>query len=84
MDKSDKFTLKRDDWPVNTRQNPDLMTEEELIEFLRIPEVSDAKDPHNVVENLKRSRDLPRFHISNKTLYPRKAVLEWIEENTKP
>ena len=76
-------TFPGDDWPLYTRQHPDLMTEEELIEFLRIKEVSKAEDFHNVVENLKQNRDLPRVHICNKALYPKKAVLKWIEENTE-
>ncbi len=62
---------------------PELMTEEELIKFLRIPEVSKAKDLHNVIEQLKNYRDLPRIHICNKALYPRKAISEWIERQTK-
>ena len=60
----------------------DLMTEAELIEYLRIPDVSEAKNYHNVIENLKRMRDLPCFHICNKVLYPRKAVQEWVERET--
>jgi len=56
------------------------MTEEELIRFLRIPEISNAKDYRNVVENLKRLRNLPRIHICNRTLYPREAILRWIEQ----
>lgn len=67
--------------PPKVGEWPDLMTEEELIEFLRIPEVSKAGDFHNVVENLKRMRELPRIRISHKPLYPRAAVLSWIEEN---
>jgi hypothetical protein len=39
------------------------MTEDELIAYLRIPEVSKSKDYHNVVENLKRMHQLPRIHI---------------------
>jgi len=61
---------------------PDLLTEEELIEFLRIPEVSSSKDYHNVVSNLIRMRDLPRLHLGKKLLFPRKAILEWVEKNT--
>jgi len=61
---------------------PDLMTEEQLIHFLQIPEVSTAKDFHNVVKNLIRMRNLPRIQIGRKLLFPKKAVLEWIEENT--
>jgi len=61
---------------------PELMTEEELIAFLRIPEVSKSDDHHNVIEHLKRIRNLPRIHICNKTLYPRKAIEKWIERET--
>ena len=60
----------------------DILTEQELIEFLRIPEVSTSSDYHNVVKNLIRFRDLPRIKIGKKLLFPRKAVLEWIEEQT--
>jgi hypothetical protein len=63
---------------------PDLMTEDEVIEFLRIPSVSTAKDYHNVILNLIRFRNLPRIKIGKKRLYPRKAILEWIESETIP
>lgn len=63
---------------------PVLMTESELLEFLRIPVVSNAADHHNVVENLKRLRNLPRIHICNKALYPKGAILRWIEQETMP
>jgi len=59
---------------------PELMTEEELIRFLRIPEISDAQDHHNVIEHLKRFRGLPRIHLCNRVLYPHKAIQKWIEE----
>ena len=49
---------------------PDLMTEEELIDYLRIPEISRSGKFHNVIENLKRMRDLPRIHLCSKALYP--------------
>jgi len=61
---------------------PELMTETELIQFLRIPEISNSNNHHNVIEHLKRYRDLPRIHICNKALYPKKAILEWIEKET--
>jgi hypothetical protein len=57
----------------------ELMTESEVIQFLRIPELSSSKDYHNVIENLKRVRGLPRIHICRKALYPKKAILEWVE-----
>jgi hypothetical protein len=59
-----------------------LLSEDELIRFLRIPEISTAKDHHNVVEHLKRYRGLPRISICNKVLYPTKAILDWIEKET--
>jgi len=67
---------------ANKLQYSDLLTEKELIEFLRIPEVSSASDHHNVIENLKRMHELPRIHICGKPLYPIKAIRKWIEEKT--
>jgi len=61
---------------------PELMTEDELITFLRIPEISKAKDYRNVIDNLIRMRDLPRIQISNRLLFPRQAILEWIKSVT--
>lgn len=61
----------------------DLMTEADLIRFLRIPEISTAKDHHNVIANLIRFRDLPRIHIGKRLLFPKKAILEWVDQNTK-
>ncbi len=57
---------------------PELMTENELIQFLRIPEASNSRDYHNVVRNLIRFKDLPPTRIRRKILFPRKAILEWI------
>ena len=65
--------------PTRTDNNSELMTEAEVIQFLRIPELSSSKDYHNVIENLKRVRGLPRIHICRKALYPKKAVLQWVE-----
>ena len=61
---------------------PQLMTQNELVRFLRIPEISAAKDQHNVIEHLKRYRNLPRIRLCNKTLYPLDAILKWIESET--
>ena len=61
---------------------PQLMTQNELVRFLRIPEISSAKNQHNVIEHLKRYRNLPRIRLCNKTLYPLNAILEWIEKET--
>ena len=58
---------------------PELMTEEELIAFLRISKISNSSDYHNVIEHLKKFRGLPRIHVCRRALYPKKAILEWIE-----
>ncbi len=59
---------------------PDLMTESELVEYLRIPEVSKAKDYGCVVDNLKRAHGLPCIHIARQPLYPVAAIRRWVEE----
>jgi hypothetical protein len=61
---------------------PPLLTEEEVVRLLRIPQISNAEDHHNVIENLKRMRGLPRIHLCGKALYPLEAVTQWIHENT--
>ncbi len=70
------------DGTVGFRPCPELLTEDELIRFLRIPQVSNSENHHNVIEHLKRYRDLPRIRICNKVLYPTQAILKWIEKET--
>ena len=48
----------------------ELMTEEELVVFLRIPRVSKANNYNNVIKNLKRMHDLPCIHIGRKVPRP--------------
>lgn len=67
---------------INNESFSELMTESELIQFLRIPNVSKAKDYHNVIRNLIRFDDLPRIKICKRNLYPKNAVIEWIDKNT--
>ena len=76
---SDNGKNPREHVPARFSSNSELMTEAEVIHFLRIPEISNSKDYHNVIENLKRVRGLPRIHICRKALYPKKAVLQWVE-----
>ena len=59
---------------------PELMTEEELLRFLRIPLISKAQDHHHVIENLKRMHGLPCIYICNKSLYPLVAIRKWIDD----
>jgi hypothetical protein len=61
---------------------PELMTEEELIVYLRIPQISNSKNHHNVIDNLKRMHGLPRIHICGKPLYPIEAIRQWIANKT--
>ena len=68
----------RDAW----RPVPQFMTQDELVRFLRIPEISAANGQDNVIEHLKRCRNLPRMRLCNRTLYPLNAVLAWIERQT--
>jgi len=57
------------------------MTEEELIRFLRIPEISNAKNHQHVIENLKRKYNLPRIHLCGKAVYLTDAVKAWLENH---
>ena len=68
--------------PTRISSNSELMTEAEVIQFLRIPEISNSKNYHNVIEHLKKFRGLPRIHICRKALYPKRAILEWLEKET--
>jgi len=58
---------------------PTVMTEEELIRFLRIPEISSACNHRHVIENLKRKHGLPRIHLCGKTVYLTDSVKQWLE-----
>jgi len=69
---------------TETKIYPDLMTEGELVQYLRISEVSKSTNYHNVIEHLKRMRELPRIDICAKALYPLEAVRGWIRKETVP
>ena len=60
---------------------PTVMTEEELIRFLRIPEISNATDYRHVIENLKRVHGLPRIHLCGKAVYLTDSVKAWLEKH---
>ena len=60
--------------------SPTVMTEEELIRFLRIPEISGAANHHHVIENLKRMHGLPRIHLCGKTVYLTDSVKQWLQQ----
>ena len=62
---------------------PELLTEDELVEFLRIPLVSRTGNHHNVVEHLKRARGLPCLHISKQPLYWLPAIRDWIQQQVE-
>jgi hypothetical protein len=58
---------------------PTVMTEEEMIRFLRIPEISNAANHHHVIENLKRKYGLPRIHLCGRTVYLTDSVKQWLQ-----
>ena len=60
---------------------PSVMIEEELIRFLRIPEISNAKNHRHVIENLKRKHGLPRIYLCGKAVYLTDAVKAWLENH---
>jgi len=62
---------------------PVLLTEDEVIKLLRIPEVTKATNYHNVIENLRRMHNLPCIHICKIPLFPLEAVQQWILEKAK-
>jgi hypothetical protein len=59
---------------------PTVTTEEELIRFLRIPEISGAANHHHVIENLKRMHGLPRIHMCGKAVYLTDSVRQWLQQ----
>jgi len=61
---------------------PELMIQQELIEFLRIPDITKG-DHDNVIINLKRMHGLPCIHICKQPLYPLSAVRKWIREKMR-
>jgi hypothetical protein len=60
---------------------PTVMTEEELIHFLRIPEISTASNHRHVIENLNRKHGLPRIHLCGKTVYLTDSVKQWLQSH---
>jgi hypothetical protein len=60
---------------------PTVMTEEELVRFLRIPEISSAANYRHVIENLKRRHGLPRIHLCGKAVYLTDSVRQWLQQH---
>ncbi len=58
----------------------ELMTQQELCEFLRIPDIAKEQKPEHIIANLKRMHGLPCLHIARQPLYPRQAVLQWLQD----
>ncbi len=61
---------------------PDLMTEEELVDYLRISKISTSKNHRNVIGNLKSARGLPKIYLCRTMLYPLKAIRKWVDRET--
>jgi hypothetical protein len=60
---------------------PTIVTEEELIQFLGIPEVSRATEYRHVIEDLKHGRGLPQIHLCGKAMCWADSVTAWLEEH---
>jgi len=60
-----------------------LMTESELVLYLRIPEIGKAERFENVIENLRRFHDLPSISLCRQPLYPRRLIDQWIEQQAE-
>ncbi len=60
---------------------PSVMTEEELIYFLRIPEISTARNYRHVIENLKRKHGLRRIQLCGKTVYLTDSVKQRLQQH---
>jgi hypothetical protein len=65
------------------RSWPELLTEEELADFLRLPDVSGKAKAENVIGNLRRKRGLPYLAISNRLVYPLDLIRKWISEQAQ-
>ena len=62
---------------------PDLLTQSELAEYLRLPEIANGQQQRNVIANLRRVRGLPCIHICRQPLYWLPAVREWLKNQTE-
>jgi len=60
-----------------------LMTQPELVQYLRIPEISKAENYDNVIENLRRFHNLPSVSICRQPLYPKPLVNKWVLEQAE-
>jgi len=67
---------------IESKSYPDLMTEKELVDYLRISKISTSKNHRNVIRNLKSARGLPRINLCRTKLYPLKAIREWLDKQT--
>ncbi len=58
---------------TESKSYPDLMTEEELVDYLRIAKISTSKNHRNVIGNLKSARGLPKIYLCLTMRYPYKS-----------
>jgi len=73
-------------WPIGgfVIRCPGCLEEDHLPQygrFLRIPEISSARNHRHAIENLKRNHGLPRVHLCGKTVYLTDSVKAWLEKH---
>ena len=60
---------------------PDIMTEEEVIRYLRLHEIG-VKNPANTLRNYRGQGLLRSTQIGGRKVYYRKSIVEFVEEMT--
>ena len=70
---SDNSQNRYEHTPTKIDNNSELMTESEVIQFLRIPEISNSKNYHNVIEHLKKFRGFAQNSYMPEGFVPQKG-----------
>jgi hypothetical protein len=73
---------KQDDIVVSEHP-PDLLTQAEAIELLRLDQLG-LKDPKETLRYLRRTRRIGYVKVAGKVLIPRQEVLAYLERQTVP
>ena len=61
--------------------SPDLLTQDEAIEILRLNELG-LKNPKESLRHLRRTRQIGYVKVAGKVLIPRREILAYLEQQT--